>query len=163
MKSPKHKSYKIPLEKFFQIRAHFLFAVFFLVSCNSGNNSDQTLKIELKEANEKIVLLESKMEAEGDLVHMVFFDLKEEVDRDKLIKEIKKLKEIPVVKDLQVGVFEDLNDQRAMSKYELGMEMSFDNKDAYSLYQKHPIHNALKENVKSLLSQAPRTYDYMKK
>ena len=104
-----------------------------------------------------------KNEESGQLTHIVFFKLKPDVDQSALIAEIKKLEMIKEVKDLEVGPFENLGDERALSEYSMVMEMSFEDADAYQVYQVHPIHLALRQAVKSYLAGPPATYDYMKK
>ncbi len=96
------------------------------------------------------------------MVHLIFFKLKPEADIAFLAKEIQKLENIDVVKDLQHGAFEDLGDKRALSEYQYFMEMSFVDKAAYKLYQKHPLHLKLKEKAKPMLAGPPAAYDYMK-
>ena len=65
--------------------------------------------------------------------------------------------------DLEVGPFEELGDTRALSQYGLFMQMSFANKAAYEVYQKHPTHLALRENTGQFMAGPPVTYDFMKK
>ncbi len=114
----------------------------------------------LKDANQQLADLQ-KAET-GQLVHVVFFKVKEGTEAD-MITAIKKLEGIPVVKDLEVGTFENLNDPRALAEYNLMMEMSFTDKVAYEIYQKHPLHIALKENTKSFMVGPPATYDFIEK
>jgi len=135
-----------------------------LVGCSNPAVQEELTKVkaELKVSKANIEKLKSQFEEEGSLVHVVFFKLKQDADKDILIKEVKKLETIKVVKDLQVGFSENLEDPRALVEYGMMMEMSFDNVADYKTYQAHPIHLALKENVKEYLSGPPATYDYMK-
>lgn len=136
-----------------------------LIGCSNSDNQKalKQMKEELSLAKSTIERLNSQIEPEGDLVHVVFFKTKPEADIVALGKEIEKLKAIEVIKDLQYGAFENLEDQRALSDYSMMLEMSFDNKVDYQTYQKHPIHLQLKENAKAFLAGPPATYDYMKK
>jgi len=136
-----------------------------IISCSNPTVQEDLNKVqaELATAKSTIENLKSQIEPEGKLVHIVFFKLKTNVDLVALGNEIKKLEAIEVIKDLQFGFFENLDDTRALSDYDLMMEMSFDDKEAYKKYQAHPIHLALKENVKSFLAGPPATYDYLKK
>lgn len=79
-----------------------------------------------------------------------------------MIEEIKKLEAIEQVHEMQVGQFKDLGDQRALSDYELFLQMSFTDEAAYQTYQKHPIHLTLKEKAGAYLAGPPVTYDYIK-
>lgn len=97
------------------------------------------------------------------LVHLVYLKLKEgatEQDKQALIVEMKKLKGIEQVHNLEVGAFYDLKDKRAMSEFDLFMQMRFNNEQEYQQYQAHPIHLQLKENAKAYLGGPPVTYDY---
>lgn len=128
-----------------------------------GQEELQNLKDELAIAKTTIETLKSQIELEGQFVHVVFFKLKKEADPDALISEIKKLEAIKEVKDLEVGTFEDVGDVRALSDYNIMMEMSFDDIEGYKIYQAHPIHLALKESAKMMLAAPPATFDFMKK
>jgi len=141
-----------------------LLLLFFLSSCSDTAVQEELskTKVALKEAYTTIDQLKNQIEPEGELVHLVFFKTKPDVDLKSLFVAIEKLKEIEVVKDLQVGPFENLGDQRALSEYTVLMEMSFDHKAAYEKYQAHPIHLALKESLGKYLAGPPATYDYLK-
>ena len=145
------------------------YAFFFgLLTCLSCTNTSvqQELKIvkqELATAQEKINNLEAQIEPEGELVHLVLFKVKSDADQTVLVSEVKKLETIEEVMDLEIGPFEDLGDERALSDYSMLMQMSFANKATYETYQKHPIHLALKEKLGQFMAGPPATYDYMKK
>mgnify|MGYP000633227520 FL=1 len=141
-----------------------LFALLLLTSC-----SNAALEEELATSQEKIAALESELtslkakeDIDAPLVHIVLFNLKEDADQAALIAEIKKLEAIEEVQDLEVGPFENLGDDRALSDYELIMQMSFVNNEAYQAYQGHPVHLALKEAAKAYMGGPPATYDFMK-
>lgn len=138
--------------------------LFLVSSCGNSNQDELTaLQGELAKATETINELKSQMEPEGELVHLVFFKLKPEANTQELIDEIKKLETISEVKDLEVGPFEDLEDARALDEYGLMMQMSFDDKAAYQVYQSHPTHLALREKAMGFLAGPPVTYDFFKK
>ena len=141
------------------------FSLILFASCSNSaiQNELETAKKELDSANEAIESLKSQIEEEGDLVHLVFLKLKPDADQAATIAEIKKLESIEEVKDLEVGPFEDLGDARALTEYSILMQMSFADTTAYQNYQKHPIHLALRENLKSVLAGPPATYDFMKR
>lgn len=141
-----------------------LFATVLLVGC-----SNAALEEELTASKEKIAALESELtslKAQEDkaapMVHIVLFNLKEDADQAALIAEIKKLEAIEEIQELEVGPFENLGDDRALSDYELIMQMSFINAEAYQAYQQHPVHLALKELATSYMGGPPATYDFIK-
>ena len=123
----------------------------------------EALKKELSEAEAAIVELNSQTTQEGELVHMVFLKVKPDTDQAALMDEMKKLAEIEGVQDFAVGPFENLGDARALSEYALVMEMSFADSAAYGVYQKHPTHLNLRENLGQYLAGPPATFDYIKK
>lgn len=137
------------------------FSLLFLVSC-----SNSALEQELTDTKEKLAKAEAALNAnvnnddKGALVHMVYFKLKPEADRVKLIKAINQLKEIEVLHNLEIGTFEDLGDQRALSDYQMMMSMEFKNEADYKIYQAHPTHLTLKKGLKMFLAGSPATYDY---
>ncbi|MBX2870954.1 MAG: Dabb family protein [Saprospiraceae bacterium] len=142
-----------------------LFALLLLLAgCSNANLAD-----ELATTKEKLATLEAELadlkvveEQHAPLVHIVLFNLKPDADQSALIAEIKKLEEIAEVQNLEVGPFENLGDERALSDYELIMEMSFIDQNDYQAYQQHPIHLALKEIAKDYMGGPPATYDFMK-
>ena len=146
---------------------NFIFFIFLssLTGCSNSVVQEELVKVknELATARTTIETLKSQIELEGELVHVVFFKLKQEANPDALISEIKKLGAIKEVKDLEVGPFEDVGDARALSDYHIMMKMSFDDIEGYKIYQAHPIHLALKESAKMMLAAPPATFDFMKK
>jgi len=136
----------------------------FTIGCSNSNIEKELVKVhkELEEAQKEIEVLKGRLEPEGSLVHIVLFKLKPDEDKSLFIAELKKVKEIKVVNDFECGLFENLGDERALSEFDIIMQMSFDNKSKYELYQKHPIHLALKESAKSFLAGPPATYDFIK-
>lgn len=147
------------------MRYLMIIALFVFASCSNTAMQEELIKLkaELNNANETIEELKEQIEPEGKLVHVVFLKVKPDADLDALVAEIKKLGDIEEVKDLEVGPFEDLGDDRALSEYNMMFEMSFDNADAYQAYQVHPTHLALRENTQSMMAGPPATYDYVKR
>ena len=134
-----------------------------LIGCAPTSSSEHDeLSSQLEKAHSDIEQLQSQIEIEGALIHFVFLNLKDDASIQLVIDEIKKIDDIPEVLDLQVGPFTDLGDQRAMSDYELVMEMSFHSTEDYEAYQAHPIHLNLKEQLGGYLAGPPATYDYLK-
>ena len=94
------------------------------------------------------------------LVHLVWFKMKEGFDHDAFVKKLQKLDDIEVVNDFEVGNFANLEDPRAMSDFELVLQMSFESEADYRKYQSHPLHLQLKKEIGGFLNGPPVTYDY---
>ncbi len=141
------------------------FSLIILVGCSDAANQGQvkTIQKELAIVKQINVDLKTKIEPEGNLVHVVFFKVKANSDQAAFVAAVKKLEEIEAVMDLEIGPFEDVGDARALSDFSHMMSMSFKDVKAYEAYQKHPIHLGLKEAIKSDLAGPPATYDFMKK
>ena len=148
------------------MRLLLFFSLITLLACTDTNKLQDALvttQQQLATAKEKIAQLETQIEPEGELVHLVFFKVKPDIDQAALVAEVKKLSNIKEVMDLEIGPFEDLGDERALGDYSMLMQMSFANKAAYEVYQKHPTHLALRENTMQFMAGPPATYDFMKK
>lgn len=140
----------------------FLLGMTLIACTNSSLQSElETAQSELAVAKATIEELKAEAGGAGALVHIVLFKVKPDADREAFIAEIKKLKEIEAVRELEVGPYEDMGDTRALSDYGVIMEMTFADKNAYENYQKHPVHLALKDNTMSFLAGPPATYDFV--
>ncbi|MEL7120325.1 MAG: Dabb family protein [Bacteroidota bacterium] len=131
---------------------------------NCSNQSElETLKAQLAQTQTALEAAQAQLEdtedEDDELTHLVFFKVKPEAI-DSLLAEIKKLEAIEEIEVLEVGLFEDLDDPRAFSDYNVIMETTFASEEAYQKYQQHPIHLALKKNAKSFFVGPPATYDY---
>ena len=139
-------------------------SILFFGSCQ---NSNENLNVEISNLKESIQALENKLEnvnSKNTLVHEVYFDLKEDTSTEQLDsfkKDIEKLSEIEVVKNLRYGNFKNLNDPRAFASYEMIMILEFTNSEDYQVYKKHPVHLKLKESAGKILAAPPGTYDYV--
>lgn len=135
-----------------------------LVSCSNQKLEKElsAVQLKLKETEALLAAAKSNTDENYPLIHVVYFKLKPDADKTKLLEAIDKLKQIDVVHKLEVGTFEDLNDERALSDYQVVMQMAFANKAAYGTYQTHEIHLALKSVIKDMLAGPPVTYDYRK-
>lgn len=149
---------------------YLLSILLFISSCSSKLNQKtlEDMEVALITMKDSLASVEKELgevkeKLSGQLAHIVLFKLKSDADTSVLVAEIKKLEGIKVVKNLTVGIFENLNDERALDEYTVAMEMFFNNKDDYHTYQADPIHLALKERAKPLLAAPPATYDYLKR
>lgn len=136
--------------------------LFCFFSCDDGAQhlvENQQLKLQLAEKQKEIELL--KQDEARKLIHIVYFDLKPEANKEVFIEALEKLGEIPVVDDLEIGQFKDLADKRALSEFEIMMQMEFDSEKEYTFYQEHPVHLELKSLAAKVVSAPPVTYDYV--
>ena len=120
---------------------------------------DQALS-QLEEAQASIEQLQSGNQG---LVHLVFFKLKEgisEADKAQFVALIKGLEIIEQIQQLQMGGFEDLGDQRALSEYDLVLKTIFANEEDYRSYQNDERHINAREQAKAFMGGPPATYDY---
>lgn len=80
------------------------------------------------------------------LVHHVFFWLKNAgstADRDQLVAGLKTLRDIPVIRVLQIGLPAPTEQRDVVdSSYDVSELMYFDNAADQKVYQDHPIHQA---------------------
>jgi hypothetical protein len=95
------------------------------------------------------------------LKHLVFLNLKPDIDLELLLLELQALSEIATLDSFSVGKFIDLNDPKAMSNYEIIMEMTFKDVEAYQAYQEDSLHVAMVKKTKSFMEGPPLSYDYM--
>ena len=135
-----------------------------LLSCTNARIHDELgqVTMALNEANELIDKLKLQIEDEGDLVHMVFLKTKPDIDQKLLYSELKKLAQIEGLLDFQVGPYQDLGDRRAMTDFNLMMEMSFKDIEAYKAYQIDSIHLEQKSKLADFLAGPPATFHYWK-
>ncbi len=152
-----------------------LLAVLSTFILNSCGNADQ-LTVQLAETEARLAESEQAREAaesriadlekqlEAPLVHLVLFDLKDELsddEREAFRKTLEDLAVIEQIKSLRIGPFEDLGDKRALAKYEMIMEMSFDNEADYKTYQNDPRHIAGRKKTGQYVAGPPATYDFL--
>lgn len=138
-----------------------LFFPFFLSSCNNSNLQAELASAQSELEVAKKTIIELQQNNSNQLVHIVFLKLKSDTNRKLVIEEIKKLESIEVVKEMAVGYFRELGDQRALFQYELAFQVCLADSIAYQTYQQHPIHLKLKERLKESLAGSPVTYDFV--
>ncbi|MDG1434010.1 MAG: Dabb family protein [Saprospiraceae bacterium] len=139
----------------------------FLMSCNNPN---PRIEKELSEIKTRLIValaaLEGKNPPKNLIVHEVYFNLKDDLtsfQKEKFFQDILTLKDIPVIQNLIIGDFKDLDDPRALSEYEIKMSMEFQSKKEYIEYQEHPIHLSLKKIASNIIAAPPATYDFIRK
>lgn len=149
-----------------------LFAILVTVTLLVGcQNPNPQLEKELSETKARLVAAKAALEkvkpsTNASLVHEVYFNLKDELtsnQKEEFYQSILKLKDIPVVKNLVVGDFKNLDDPRALADYEIKMSMEFLSEKEYAEYQAHPIHLSLKKVAGDIVAAPPATYDFIKK
>lgn len=148
------------------------FSIFlFLTSCKQTPDFTEKLdemEAELIIAKQELADLKAENAANpaGSLVHVVYLNLKDDLkeeDKIEIVAAIDDLARIEEVNELEIGDFANLGDARALSDLEMVFRMSFTSKQAYEMYQAHPIHSQLKIIIKPYLAGPPVTYDYIRK
>ena len=143
----------------------YLFSLVFLsfiISCKQECKhlvKIRSLKGQLDSLKSEQITIETK----GQLVHLVFLDTRDDIseeDNSALIEAINNLREIPILKDLDIGLRADTDDPRFISNHELAFSLTVKNMEDYKVYQEHPIHLKLKEIAKDKLAGPPAVYDY---
>jgi len=144
--------------------------LFSMISCGNKQAQKELLTIEaklntlLKENAALQEQLGSSDDHQGDLVHYVFLDVKDDVSANQykfLIKEIKSIAKIDVVKDFEIGRYENMDDDRELENRDINFKMRFSSKKNYYTYQKSKEHMRVRELLSPFLTQAPLTYDYI--
>lgn len=91
---------------------------------------------------------------QAKLVHHVFFWLKRpgnQADRDQLIAGLRRLRAIPVIRDLQIGVPASTEKRDVVdSSFDVSELMLFDNAVDQKVYQDHEIHQAFVKSCEHL-------------
>ncbi len=143
--------------------------ILFLTACENDASSEANSEIkDLQSQLQKMELQNKQLMAENDpkafpLVHTVYLNLKENLgqkDKEVLWEAIRALENIPFLHDLELGVFEDLNDKRSLSDLEWVFQMKFKDTADYQKYQEHPTHLLLKKIAKGKLDAPPVTHDF---
>ena len=124
------------------------------------------LKVKLLEAEKEKHILQAEIQnnQSGSLNHLVYFKLKNSLSQAEIQDfkaQLRKLENIVSIEQFHFGQFEDLNDPRALSEYDIAIQMSFGTQAAYEHYQNDPIHLELKEKTISFLAAPPATYDFI--
>ncbi len=152
-----------------------LIVVCLFASCRQADSTLQTeleglqaayqqKSTEYANLQKEMAALQSNSSNDAPLTHIVFFKVKpdiSEADKTILMNTLKGLADIEVVKDFEVGEFEDLGDKRALSEYNVAMQMDFLNKEDYQKYQSDKRHLEAKEALKPFLAGPPASYDFM--
>ncbi|MFK7905054.1 MAG: Dabb family protein [Chitinophagales bacterium] len=150
----------------------FIFASLF-TSCQQSPNVQahlDELEEEVQRKGVQMAALQKKIdelnfiEEKGSLVHMVFFKVKDDIsteDKAKLMWVLEGLDDIEEVKNFEVGNFEDLGDERALSDYDVVIQMEFLNAAEYKKYQEDERHIKAKGELKPFLAGPPASYDFV--
>ncbi|KQM97310.1 stress responsive alpha-beta barrel domain-containing protein [Sphingobium sp. Leaf26] len=111
-----------------------------------------------------MALTPAKAASQPQLVHHVFFWLKRpgsQADRDRLIAGLRTLRDIPVIRRLDIGVPASTEKRDVVdSSYDVSELMYFDNAQDQKIYQDHPIHQAFVKVCEELW-QKVTVYDMM--
>lgn len=145
----------------------FLYIISFLgMGCKEARPdlSPQLAEAQAQLSEQEVVIAELEKGYENQLVHTVYFKLKENISEEEktaMLVEIEKLRNIEVVNNLEVGIFKELGDERALSEYEIMFQITLDNEEEYHIYQAHEIHQNLKKEAAKYLGAPPVTHDFM--
>ena len=102
--------------------------------------------------------------ASGQLVHMVFFQLKPDADKQAFFQSFETFKSIVAVKHLEIGNYEDFGQPKSdIAEHSIIVRLTFDNLAAFRQYEQHPAHLASIEATKDMLAGPPVGYDYVVK
>lgn len=144
-----------------------IFAILIFPACNQADLQQQLDACQL-ELNEKNELLEEAQKTHDQddprLVHTVYLNVKDDItdqEKQELISGIKVLADIPGVYHFKTGTFRDLGDQRALSEYEVVLQMEFMGEKDYRKYQQDSVHLNFKKSVGHLLAAPPATHDFI--
>ncbi|PSR10090.1 MAG: hypothetical protein DA408_03630 [Bacteroidetes bacterium] len=91
------------------------------------------------------------------LLRLAYLDTKANANVD---ANLSQLAQIETVKNLQIGTFWKLGDERALATYDVLMEMGFTDEAAYRAHQQHPLHLQVKAQFGAYLAGPLATYDY---
>lgn len=95
------------------------------------------------------------------LTHTVYFKLKPDADKQTLINSLATFKDIPVVKNLQIGTRVETSDHtNSLSDYSVFVTSTFKNLEDFRIYVEHPIHVASIKATKNLMAAPPISYDH---
>jgi len=130
-----------------------------LGSCKESTSSEKEAIQEIEKL--KLALAKSQLDQKGKIAHEVFLDLKPDQDIPNIIKSIQALSKIKEVQALKVGTFKNLDDDRALSEFEIKFQMYFESEEDYKTYQTDSIHLQLKDALKLNLIGPPVTYDFI--
>ncbi|MEM8896883.1 MAG: Dabb family protein [Bacteroidota bacterium] len=136
---------------------------FLLLACTNADmeKKQASTESELAEAKLALTQLESRAPSKGQLIHLVLFKLKPDADIQFLSEELNKLTSIEEVRDLSLGEFEEVGDERSLKEYPFMMQIRFDNVEAYKTYQQDTLHLGVKKRTFHLLAGPPSSYDYL--
>lgn len=139
-----------------------------LFSCRDNAQLEQNEAM-ISSLKEEILQLESQLLQEEltfatkDLVHIVYFKMKEGLSSAQLgeaVATLESLKKIEEVKSLEVGNLDNTGDPRAGSTEGLVLQMVFESKEDLASYQKNEFHLEQRAKLKDFFGGPPVVYDY---
>jgi hypothetical protein len=147
---------------------YFSFIIVLLFSCTDNSTILEkelaNAKYELEKVNLELKTLSEKA-SKGKLVHQVYFNLKadlSEIDKEIFTDGLEKLGGIEVVESMVVEERKNVGDeQRALTQFDVLMELRFENKAALEVYAKDDFHQEIKKEIGRFLAKPPMTFDYV--
>ncbi|MGH1365945.1 MAG: Dabb family protein [Calditrichia bacterium] len=142
-----------------------LISIALLIGCaeEKDSNTRQLERLEL-EIGELTKRLENLPDRKVGLTHLVFLDLKSDLLPEQLegiMEKVNQLGEIANVQSFNIGRYQDVGDPRAMSQYEIVLELLFENAARLASYQQNEQHLAIRAELKKYLAGPPVVYDYL--
>jgi len=141
-----------------------LISIVLLLGCaeEKDSNTRQLERLE-QEIAELANRLENLPDHKAGLTHLVFLNLKDDISPGQvevIMERINQLGNIANVRNFSIGHYQDVSDPRAMSQYEIVLELAFENAAELASYQKDEQHIAIRADLKKYLASPPVTYDY---
>lgn len=79
----------------------------------------------------------------GKINHVVFFELRDQNQKEELIDDCYELLQIPGVTSGYVGTHYEVGRESVITDYDVGFFVAFDTEDDYAAYVEHPAHVVL--------------------
>lgn len=105
----------------------------------------------------------SQQHSKNSIHHVVYLSINStayDQQESEIMDRLSLLGDIAQVQSFHIGTFTDLQDQRALSDYELVLYMQFADTLAYQQYNQDSTHLAVRKYLAPMLDMPPRTYDY---
>lgn len=139
----------------------YLLLLSIFISCKQPDVQNQIQTLQSESLEDKKSAYDSNDQNEEHLFHhLVFLNIKANIDTSILVQELQKLAEIDDVKNFNVNLYKDMKDERALSDYGIMMKMSFIDQDAYERYQVDSLHQNMIMSTKQYMAGPPVSYDY---
>jgi len=147
-------------------RGIYIIIAFLLFSCNIKNVQQElnNVRNDFEKVSQELENCK-QVKLDNYLIHQVYFKLKDNIsNEDKIlfIKGLEKLNSIEVVENIIVEEREDVGDEsRALTQFDVLMQLTFENKAALDIYSNHTYHQEIKKEIGGFLAAPPMTFDFV--